>query len=49
MAWTPTTPTRNYTLGGKPEVSTAYRNSEVTQQGIEELRESPTEKIHGSP
>ena len=41
MACTPGTPARSYTIDGKPEVSTAYRNSEVTQQGIEELKREP--------
>ena len=40
-AWTPTTPLRNYTLKGKPEVSTAYRTGDLSRIGIEELQKQP--------
>ena len=40
-AWTPTTPLRNYTLKGKPEVSVAYRTGDLSRIGIEELQKQP--------
>jgi hypothetical protein len=38
LAWTAGTPERIYTLDGKPDLASAYRNCEVTQQGISALK-----------